>query len=51
MAKNRWVQIDHTNVDDRGPNDLERMNANKDKTIIDLREEIKILKQKLDNDA
>ena len=55
-------EVDHTIVDDRGPNDLERMSTDKDKLIADLKrdnkslakqvedkvEEVKALKMKLE---
>tara|TARA_B110000977_G_scaffold82856_1_gene110704 strand:- start:203 stop:385 length:183 start_codon:yes stop_codon:yes gene_type:complete len=37
------IEVDHTKVDDRGPNDLERMSADKDKLIINLKHDNKAL--------
>ena len=37
------IEVDHTKVDDRGPNDLERMSADKDKFIINLKHDNKAL--------
>tara|TARA_R110001592_G_scaffold206055_1_gene456761 strand:+ start:458 stop:637 length:180 start_codon:yes stop_codon:yes gene_type:complete len=36
-------------IDDRGPNDLERMNEEKDKVIITLKQDNKILAKQVDD--
>tara|TARA_B110000977_G_scaffold161778_1_gene206902 strand:+ start:282 stop:461 length:180 start_codon:yes stop_codon:yes gene_type:complete len=36
-------------IDDRGPNDLERMNEEKDKVIVTLKQDNKILAKQVDD--
>ena len=42
-------EVDHTIVDDRGPNDLERMSTDKDKLIADLNRDNKSLAKQVED--
>tara|TARA_B100000470_G_C19463887_1_gene247099 strand:+ start:43 stop:336 length:294 start_codon:yes stop_codon:yes gene_type:complete len=50
MEINKKIEeVDHTIVDDRGPNDLERMSTDKDKLIADLKYDNKSLAKQVED--